>query len=367
MTGSVIEKIFLEDLPLLDVRAPCEFKKGAFPNAVNLPLLNDQQREEVGICYKQHGQEKAIELGNHLITPASRQSKIAAWANFVELHPIGFLYCFRGGKRSQFVQQWLKENGIEYPLVQGGYKKMRSYLLEQLELLSKTLPFVLISGKTGSGKTALLPRLPHYVDLEALANHRGSSFGANLTPQPGVISFENSLSIQLLKISKRNPSTIFLEDEGKLIGRLAIPQTLRETMLTLPCVLLSESVETRVEITEKHYISDLLNCYQSQFGTEAGTQLFVDHHKKALHKIRKRFGEDRINKAETIFDNGMTVLSKEGNTSGFRAYLEFLLVNYYDPMYEYQFRSKNRQILFSGTATEIADWCNHRQAHQDFS
>jgi len=222
----LIEQIFTEGRPLLDVRAPCEFDKG-----------------------------------HQLVDETSRRDKVEGWSDFAHAYPNGFLYCFRGGKRSQYAQQWLKENHVEYPLVPGGYKKMRQWLLEQLEHFSATLPFTLISGKTGSGKTELLHQLPHRIDLEALANHRGSSFGATLTAQPNTINFENSLSISLIQLAQLNPQAVYLEDEGKLIGRLAIPQTLRERMLTLPCALLVESIEKRVQISANDYVKDLMHSY----------------------------------------------------------------------------------------------------------
>jgi tRNA 2-selenouridine synthase len=360
MTVCPIETIFLEERPLLDVRAPVEYQKGAFPTAVNLPLLDDQQRTQVGICYKRDGQEAAIQLGERLLTPEMRQTRIAQWSDFAMQNPGGYLYCFRGGKRSRYTQQWLRENSIDYPLVPGGYKKMRTYLLEQLERYSSTLPFVLVSGKTGSGKTDLLSRLPHYVDLEALARHRGSSFGATHTSQPSIINFENSLAIELLKAAHKKPGTVYLEDEGKLIGRLAVPDTLRSTMLSLPCVLLIESIERRVEVSSRTYIAELLNEYCRIYGTEEGTTRFINHHKTALQKIKKRFGTQKLELAIKEFDTGMQLLQREGHMRGFNKYIELLLTQYYDPMYEYQFRSKNRKVLFSGNFKEIVDWCNDR-------
>lgn len=358
MSHSLYQTIFLEDRPLLDVRAPCEYQKGAFAHSVNCPILDDRQREQVGLCYKENGQQQAIELGHQLITPKIKEQLVLQWTTFAASNPHGFLYCFRGGKRSQFAQSWLRDHGIEYPLVPGGYKQMRNYLLDQLELHANTLPLVLVSGKTGSGKTELLPKLPCHIDLEALANHRGSSFGAVLTPQPTTINFENNLSVELLKLASVHPTTIYLEDEGKLIGRLAVPQPLRERMLHLPCVLLEESIDTRICVSEKDYISGLLNRYCDQHGSDKGTTLFVDHHKKALQKISKRFGTEQVNQAEAAFDHGMHCYLKDRHTKGFYEYIKILLLHYYDPMYEYQFNSKNRKVLFKGTADDIIQWCH---------
>ncbi|MBY0410253.1 MAG: tRNA 2-selenouridine(34) synthase MnmH, partial [Burkholderiaceae bacterium] len=123
--------IFLNDVPMMDVRAPVEFGQGAFPGVANLPLMNDEERHKVGTCYKQNGQDAAIALGHRLVSGAPKQERIAAWAAFAQAHPHGVLYCFRGGLRSQTSQQWLhSEAGIDYPRVIGGYKAMRTFLLE---------------------------------------------------------------------------------------------------------------------------------------------------------------------------------------------------------------------------------------------
>lgn len=111
-------QIFLSGLPLMDARAPVEFHKGAFPGAVNLPLMNDIERQKVGTCYKVHGQQAAIELGHKLVCGAIKEERIAAWAAFARANPEGYLYCFRGGLRSQITQQWLREEaGIELSLI----------------------------------------------------------------------------------------------------------------------------------------------------------------------------------------------------------------------------------------------------------
>lgn len=357
--SSFFESIFTADTPLLDVRAPVEFKRGALPNAYNLPILNDEERELVGTCYKKHGQQQAIALGNKLVSAEKRQQRIAGWLAFIKQHPNGYLYCFRGGKRSQFARLWLKEHKVEYELVPGGYKAMRNYLIQELDAHSTSLPFVLISGRTGSGKTRLLSSLPCHIDLEGLAAHRGSSFGGLLSPQPSIISFENSLATCMIKTARLKPAHVFLEDEGKLIGRISLPVALRDRMLNLPAVMLVTTIEERVAVAEQDYISDLLTMYQTQYGQATGLQLFTNHHQTALDKIKKRFGLENFKTSLHLFTSGVTVLTKDGHTRGFHPYIEHLLTRYYDPMYDYQFKSKNRTVIFSGTADEVIDWCNH--------
>ncbi|MCP4843006.1 MAG: tRNA 2-selenouridine(34) synthase MnmH, partial [Halieaceae bacterium] len=209
--------LFLDNVPMIDLRAPVEFGKGAFPASLSLPLMSDDERAQVGICYKQEGQQAAIALGHRLVSGDTRARRLAQWREFACQHPSGYLYCWRGGLRSQTVQSWLKQEGIEYPRVKGGYKAMRRFLLEELERSIEQADFVLISGKTGTGKTRVIERLPRAVDLEGLANHRGSSFGQLPTPQPAQIDFENGLSIALMQLLARQQRTIFVEDEGRLI------------------------------------------------------------------------------------------------------------------------------------------------------
>ena len=167
--------LFLQGVPLLDVRAPLEFRKGAFPGAVNQPLMNDVERQKVGTCYTRQGAQAAIELGHQLVSGALREARIAAWAGFAQTHPQGYLYCFRGGLRSQIAQQWLKEAGIAYPRVSGGYKAMRTFLLETIEAALTECDWVLVGGLTGTGKTDVLAQVGGALDLEHHATLPGGA------------------------------------------------------------------------------------------------------------------------------------------------------------------------------------------------
>ena len=138
-------QLFLQDAPMMDMRAPAEFHHGAFPSALSLPLMTDEERAQVGICYKQQGQQAAIELGHQLVAGQTREQRMAQWREFAQANPTGYLYCFRGGLRSQTVQQWLHEAGIDYPLVMGGYKAMRRFLMDELAASVARADLVLIS------------------------------------------------------------------------------------------------------------------------------------------------------------------------------------------------------------------------------
>jgi tRNA 2-selenouridine synthase len=211
-------KLFLEARPLIDVRAPIEFTKGAFPSATNLPLMKDSEREKVGTCYKLQGQASAIELGHSLVKGAIKEQRVEAWVGAIKTNPNSYLYCFRGGLRSQLSQQWIREAGADIPYIQGGYKALRTLLIQTLESSTALSSMLILSGRTGSGKTDFLQLRDEAVDLERLANHRGSSFGKNLDPQPSQINFENQLAIAMLQHQTKQHRHLLLEDESFLIA-----------------------------------------------------------------------------------------------------------------------------------------------------
>ena len=208
MSGRVdtedLRQVFLSGAPMMDMRSPVEFDKGAFPTAVNLPLMSDEERRKVGTLYKIQGQAAAIELGHFLVSGEVKENRLKAWCDFARSNPDGYLYCFRGGLRSQTVQTWLKEAGVDYPLIKGGYKALRRFLIDETDRIATQGDFLIIGGRTGSGKTLLVHDLPTAVDLEGLANHKGSSFGRPVDDtQPTQIAFENALGVDLLRRNER--------------------------------------------------------------------------------------------------------------------------------------------------------------------
>lgn len=347
--------LFLSPAPMMDMRAPAEFGRGAFPSALSLPLMSDDERAQVGICYKQRGQEAAIELGHQLVSGELKAQRLAQWSAFAEQHPQGYLYCFRGGLRSQTVQQWLRDAGIDYPLVVGGYKGMRRFLLEELERSVASASFVLVSGKTGTGKTRVINRLAHAIDLEGLANHRGSSFGQMLTPQPSQIDFENGLSIALLRLLVKDPQPVFLEDEGRLIGNLALPESLREKMALAPMLVVEQSLEERIDVVIDDYVVDLGQRYMLSFG-EDGARLHGDKLQADLARIRKRLGGERYQEVSATMSAAFQRQWQHGDLGGHRLWIAVLLEKYYDPMYEYQLSKRAGEQLFSGDRQAVVAW-----------
>ena len=140
----------------MDTRAPIEFEKGSFPTAINLPLMNNVEREQVGICYAEQGREAAVALGHELVSGDTKAERLSSWIQAFERAPTAALFCFRGGLRSQTTQSWLRDCGVDVPLVEGGYKALRRFLIDSLESSLRDLNIVVVAGRTGVAKTALL-------------------------------------------------------------------------------------------------------------------------------------------------------------------------------------------------------------------
>lgn len=355
-------RLFLENIPMMDVRAPVEYRKGAFPGTHNLPLMNDGERQKVGTCYKQQGQQAAIELGHQLVSGKLKAQRIQAWADFARTHPDGYLYCFRGGLRSQIVQQWLaSEAGIQYPRVIGGYKAMRTFLIDILEQALTECAFTVVGGMTGTGKTEVLAQLDNALDLEAHANHRGSSFGKRATAQPAQIDFENALSIDLLRKRADGIQQFVVEDEGRIVGSCSVPLPLHQGMQHYPLVWLEDTLENRVERILDDYVVRLGGEFVTLHGEEDGLPLFADRLRQSLANITKRLGGERYARLAAILDQALQEQLSGQGVDLHRAWIRALLEEYYDPMYAFQREQKQSRILFSGNQAAVVAFLHERQ------
>ncbi|MBU0937577.1 MAG: tRNA 2-selenouridine(34) synthase MnmH [Gammaproteobacteria bacterium] len=355
--------IFLNDRPMMDTRAPVEFVKGAFPGVVNLPLMTDDERQRVGTCYKQQGQQAAIVLGHELVSGAIKAERVEQWEQFARANPDGYLYCFRGGLRSQIVQQWLHEAGVDYPRVGGGYKAMRTFLLNTLEQATAECDFVLLGGMTGTGKTEVLGQLRNALDLEGHANHRGSSFGKRATGQPSNIDFENRLAVDLLKKRALAIEQFVLEDESRMIGSCALPLALHKGMQTMPMVWLEDSLAGRVERILKDYVVDLCAEFVELFG-ENGYTLFAERLTQSLDNIHKRLGGERFQRLQQILQEALQEQARSGSVDLHRGWIEGLLREYYDPMYAFQREKKGARIEFAGEQAAVLEYLRERGARR---
>lgn len=319
--------------PVIDVRAPDEYVNGAIPSAVNLPILNNDERKRVGVCYKNEGQGAAIKLGRELVAGTIREMRVSDWASFVRSHDGTLFCCWRGGLRSRIAHEWLAEAGSSIPVVEGGSKALRHYCIGQLDA-SVNRTWLVLGGRTGSGKTRSLRQLSNVIDLEQLANHRGSAFGGDIALQPPPVSFENALAAALLATNQDRPTVI--EDESRTIGRLALPEKLFASMQIAPLVILEESLENRIANIYDEYV---VNGVPSTFIN-------------ALERIRKRLGGTRYHELLGLMEDGFN----SGNKASHLGWVELLLTNYYDPMYDYQLEQKSARISFRGNVDEVGEY-----------
>lgn len=329
--------ILREARPLIDVRSPVEFRRGALPGAVNLPLLTDDERAAVGRMYKAAGRKAAVALGRELVAEGAKAARVAAWRDFAVGHPEALLVCWRGGLRSEIAQAWLAAAGIVLPRVAGGFKALRHVCLQAIQTAAASRRFVLVGGRTGSGKTEVVRNARVHIDLEAIANHRGSAFGGLPIPQPAPVTFENALAAAFLQLSADEP--VVVEDESRTIGRLAVPAALYNAMQDAPIVLLDVDAADRVA-----------NIYREYVLRAAAPEA---HLATALSRIERRLGGVRYRELAALMRTAFTAEAcrrREAHCQWIRR----LLAYYYDPMYDYQLAGKKNRIVMRGNRREAA-------------
>jgi len=327
----------------IDVRAEGEFARGTLSCAYNLPILNDEERSRVGTCYKSNGPEAATALGHKLVNGAVRDTRIAAWQAQAERaaregQPC-VIMCWRGGQRSSLAQQWLHEGGTTLPRVAGGFKALRQYCLQSLsDFATASTPWLLIGGRTGSGKTVVLEDVPGSIDLEGVAHHRGSAFGGYPEGQPTPINFENTLAQMALRHSN---SVVVLEDEGSTIGRLGLPREWHVRMQETPLVQIEVDQQTRIDHIFAEYV-----------GNNTTSQALRDQYCDALRRITRRLGGARADELDVQVRSAF----ESGSQDTHRGWIKGLLDSYYDPMYDYQLAKKAQRIVFRGNHQEVIEF-----------
>jgi tRNA 2-selenouridine synthase len=319
---------FLEFIPesiLLDVRSPAEYLHAHIPTALSLPLFSNEQRAVVGTAYKQESREQAIKIGLDYFGPNMRQmveevEKLQGSSTKKVL-----VYCWRGGMRSGGVAWLLDLYGFDVYQLTGGYKAYRNWVLASFE---RDYNFKIIGGYTGSAKTYVLNTLDknnfQTIDLEGLANHKGSALGGiGQAPQASQEMFENHLATTLE--AKKIESVILLEDESQRIGNLNIPKPIWEKMLLSQVLFLDIPFEERLTFLEKEY------------GHLPKNELF-----DAITRIQKRLGG-----LET--QNALQYLEENNYKECFR-----ILLTYYDRWYKKGIDAKENVIQIKTNTGDIA-------------
>jgi tRNA 2-selenouridine synthase len=215
---------------------------------------------------------------------------------------------------------------------------------------------IILGGRTGTGKTLLLHQLDNSIDLEGIANHRGSAFGSFITPQPSQIDFENRLAVALIKHRHQGFKHIVLEDEGNYIGARYIPHDLAHFFRRDSMVLLECELSRRLEITFKEYVVDAQQEYVNAFGSEQGLGEWLTFMQNRLHRIRKRLGGERLQRVQLLLDQAYRHQLDHGGLSLHKKWIELLLTEYYDPMYDYQIEKSGRKIAFRGGDAEVLEY-----------
>lgn len=264
---------------VIDVRSPAEFAHDHVPGAINLPVLNDEERARVGILYKQSSSFDAKKAGAALVARNIAQHlETELYTRTKSWRPL--VYCWRGGNRSASMGHILRQIGWDACVLDGGYKSYRRHVIAELETLPQRLQLRVVCGPTGSGKSrslcAIIDAGGQALDLEGLAAHRGSVLG-NLPdhPQPTQKLFESKVWETLRKFDPVQP--VFIEAESKKIGKLRVPEALIQRMWSSPCILIDAPMSARVNFLKQeyvHFLSDQSNlevklrCLQRLHGAE---------------------------------------------------------------------------------------------------
>ncbi len=245
--------------PILDVRSPSEYAHAHIPGAISFPLFNDEERAKVGTLYKQTGRQEAVKVGLEIFGPnmvslVEEAESIATAYNTKTL----LVHCWRGGMRSGAIAWLLQLYGFDIYTLSGGYKSFRKWCLAQF---STSWPLKVLGGYTCSAKTEILYTLEQngqaIIDLEKIAHHKGSAFGAlGEAPQPTQEMFENKLSMQLwhtYTLQNPKPACIWIEDESQRIGNINLPIDFFNQKQTSPLFFLEIPFETRLKYCIANY------------------------------------------------------------------------------------------------------------------
>lgn len=272
---------------LLDVRSPSEYEHGHIPGAVSLPLFSDDERAAVGTAYKHEGPDAAMRIGLAYVGP--RMPEIVGIAERIGRDKRFVVHCWRGGKRSASIGWLLQFAGFDVSVLEGGYKAYRNALRTLVRDENPT--FTILGGETGSRKTEVLRALAlageQVLDLEALAEHKGSAFGwIGERPQPSTEQFENRVFCALanMDFSRR----IWVENESRSIGRVFIPETVWEALLDAPLI--------HLEVPRKQRVRNLVETYATGTNNAALSESFV--------KITRRLGGQHVARALEAIEQG---------------------------------------------------------------
>ncbi len=296
----------LENPLYIDVRSPREFSHDHIPGALNIPIFENEEHKEIGTLYRLAGKEDAIVRGTEIVG-----GKLSHIIEEIQKHRDRNLviYCARGGMRSGSVASLVSSLGMEVSRLDRGYKGYRRYILDRLESLTLETPVVILQGLTGTGKTEILLEIPEHLDLEGMAGHRSSIFGAIGLEQKTQKRFESLIVERLDEL--RDAPVIVIEGESQKIGNLHIPDSLFNIMRSSPAVMITATIQRRAEI--------IVNEYGPGCSTEKVLPI--------VHSLNQKLGKETVATLEELY--------LSGNLHDFTS---LILEKYYDPLYRHSLK-----------------------------
>ncbi len=323
---------YADQVLMVDVRTPLEFEKGHIPKAINIPLFSNEERKSVGVAYKQSSPREAFLLGLELVGP--KMVKYVSTLDKIAKDKKIICYCWRGGQRSQSMSWLFEKSGYKVYFISGGYKAYRKFVRSQFKEV--TYPLIVLGGRTGCGKSEILKALSkkdaQIIDLEGLANHKGSAFGhINEAPQPSIEHFENMLYEQLAKMDLNK--WIWIENESRLIGSIHIESSFWNQLKAAPLIYIDYPASERFNYLVKTY------------------GIFpVEKLKAAFTKIKKRLGGKKYMEAIEALDTGNIERATQIALDYYDKSYSFMLKNNKAPNIEEHFFDK---MDFNQNASEL--------------
>lgn len=317
---NIEEALHMKDLAFIDVRSESEYELDTIPGAINIPILNNSEREHVGYVYTQVDKEEAKKIGlkyasYKLFDFYEKAKEIEKGNKHVAL------FCYRGGMRSNSVANVLDTMGIDLYLIQGGYKSYRKYVLEGLVKYEGKYKFIVLHGYTGTGKTKILKMLENkgksILDLESLARNAGSVFG-NIAYEGESNSQKKFESLLLEKLKNIHDSHVFTESESKRVGKAILPDFLFNDMENGYHILIETTLENRVKNIVDDYVSSISSTKDKEI-------------EKAIKKLRNKLGGDKVE-----------FLIEELGKKNYSTIARELMINYYDPLYKYSLEKQDK-------------------------
>ncbi len=336
---SIEELLPLTDsIPLIDVRSPAEYEQAHIPGAVNIPIFDNDERREVGINYKAGGKENAVLLGLDYVGP--KMSGFVREAKKLARNKKILVHCWRGGMRSGSMAWLFETAGLDVSVLEGGYKAYRKYIRDQF---SQPAKLVVLGGYTGSGKTEILQIMKNkgeqFLDIEGIANHRGSVFGPlGQEPQPSNEYFENLLADVWRKFDFNK--IIWVEDESRQLGKCGIPDPLFQKIREAPLIKINVPKQLRELRLVKEYGS---------FDKILLSEM--------IDKIKKRLGGQLTNEATEALEAGELLK------------VASITLSYYDKAYDFGTSKRDQEKTIAlelenddpvGSAEMIIDLLNKK-------